>query len=390
MTGFWKKLVEIGKQETVLCVAAVLAVGSMLVILPDLAYVEYIDYKVLAILFSLMVVMEGLRVAGVFDKKSHVILNKADNLRQLSFIMVFLCFFSAMLITNDVALITFVPFTLLMLSMVDDSVENGGEKRDVKGEQAVIIVVLETIAANMGSMLTPVGNPQNLYLYTISGMGIWEFLTVTFPITLLSGVLLFCCCMGIKKQPIRPDGRMMGEIRRSEQTGTTKRLVFYCLLFVISLLSVLRVVPEWIPCLLAIAGTLLLQPKVLLKVDYGLLLTFVCFFIFIGNIGRVDMVRTWLETLLSGRELWVSYLTSQITSNMPAAVLLTDFTVAYKELIRGVNIGGLGTLIASLASVISYKLFVQKLPQKKGRYFAYFTLFNIAFAIILLGFAAIL
>lgn len=382
MKAFWKKLMEIGKKETVLCVAAVLALGSVLVIPPDSAYVDYIDYKVLAILFSLMVVVEGLQVEGIFDKIACVMLGKADNLRKLSLVMVFLCFFSAMLITNDVALITFVPFTLLMLSMV--------EAFDETEEQAVIIVVLETIAANMGSMLTPIGNPQNLYLYAMSGMGILEFLAVTFPITLLAGILLLCCCMGIKKQPVRPNSRLPKPEGKNEPTGTTKRLFFYGLLFVVSLLSVLRILPEWIPCLIAIAGTLLLQPKVLLKVDYRLLLTFVCFFVFIGNIGRVDVVRTWLETLLLGRELWISYLTSQITSNMPAAVLLTDFTTAYKELIRGVNIGGLGTLIASLASVISYKLFVQKLPQKKGKYFACFTLFNIVFAIILLGFSAIL
>lgn len=382
MKAFWKKLMEIGKKETVLCVAAVLALGSVLVIPPDSAYVDYIDYKVLAILFSLMVVVEGLQVEGIFDKIACVMLGKADNLRKLSLVMVFLCFFSAMLITNDVALITFVPFTLLMLSMV--------ETFDGTEEQAVIIVVLETIAANMGSMLTPIGNPQNLYLYAMSGMGILEFLAVTFPITLLAGILLLCCCMGIKKQPVRPNSRLPKPEGKNEPTGTTKRLFFYGLLFVVSLLSVLRILPEWIPCLIAIAGTLLLQPKVLLKVDYRLLLTFVCFFVFIGNIGRVDVVRTWLETLLLGRELWISYLTSQITSNMPAAVLLTDFTTAYKELIRGVNIGGLGTLIASLASVISYKLFVQKLPQKKGKYFACFTLFNIVFAIILLGFSAIL
>lgn len=382
MKALWKKLMEIGKKETVLCVAAVLALGSVLVIPPDSAYVDYIDYKVLAILFSLMVVVEGLQVEGIFDKIACVMLGKADNLRKLSLVMVFLCFFSAMLITNDVALITFVPFTLLMLSMVEAFDETEG--------QAVIIVVLETIAANMGSMLTPIGNPQNLYLYAMSGMGILEFLAVTFPITLLAGILLLCCCMGIKKQPVRPNSRLPKPERKNEPAGTTKRLFFYGLLFVVSLLSVLRILPEWIPCLIAIAGTLLLQPKVLLKVDYRLLLTFVCFFVFIGNIGRVDVVRTWLETLLLGRELWVSYLTSQITSNMPAAVLLTDFTTAYKELIRGVNIGGLGTLIASLASVISYKLFVQKLPQKKGKYFACFTLFNIVFAIILLGFSAIL
>lgn len=379
-----KKLIHIFQKETVLCIAAFLAVISMFLMPPDSAYSEYIDYGVLAILFSLMVVMEGLRVAGIFDTIARFMLSKADNLRKLAFVMVFLCFFSAMFITNDVALITFVPFTLLMLSMAGLT------------EQTIVIVVLETIAANLGSMLTPVGNPQNLYLYTVSGMNIGDFLKVTFPITLVSGLLLLICCFFLKKKSV--------SMAQSEQTeskvenfGThqsaqakkgTKTLFFY-LLFAVALLSVLRVIPVWIPCLIALLGTLMVQPKVLLKVDYCLLLTFVSFFVFIGNIGRVDVVRMWLESLLSGRELIISFLASQVISNVPAAVLLAEFTTEYGELIRGVNIGGLGTLIASLASVISYKFFSQELPQKKGKYFVYFTLFNILFAIVLLGFVAI-
>lgn len=379
-----KKMIQIFQKETVLCIAALLAVASMFFMPPDAAYAEYIDYSVLAILFSLMVIMEGLRAAGVFDTIARFMLSKADNLRKLAFIMVFLCFFSAMFITNDVALITFVPFTLLMLSMAG------------LNEWAITIVVLETIAANLGSVLTPVGNPQNLYLYTISGMNIGEFLAVTFPITLVSGLLLLVCCLFLKSNPVT--------LRQEEQSESEKevldvyqfaqnqkgvKLLFFYLLFAVALLSVLRVIPVWIPCLIALLGTLVIQPKVLLKVDYCLLLTFVCFFVFIGNIGRVDEVRVWLESLLSGRELIISFLASQVISNVPAAVLLADFTTEYGELIRGVNIGGMGTLIASLASVISYKFFSQSMPQKKGKYFAYFTLFNIGFAIVLLAFAAV-
>ncbi len=383
MKAIGKKLIHIFQKETVLCIAALLAVASMFFMPPDVAYAEYIDYGVLAILFSLMVVMEGLRAAGVFDTIARFMLSKADNLRKLTLIMVFLCFFSAMFITNDVALITFVPFTLLMLSMAG------------LAGQAITIVVLETIAANLGSMLTPVGNPQNLYLYTVSGMNIGDFLKVTFPLTLVSGLLLLVCCLFLKKRPVNPSGETQtGEMSVSagneqhSNVGKNMKLLFFYLLFALALLSVLRVLPVWIPCLIALLGTVLIQPKVLLKVDYCLLLTFVCFFVFIGNIGRVDVVRIWLEGLLSGRELIVSFLTSQFISNVPAAVLLAEFTSEYGELIRGVNIGGMGTLIASLASVISYKFFSQSMPQKKGKYFVYFTLFNILFAVVLLGFAA--
>lgn len=385
MKAMGKKLIQIFQKETVLCIAALLAVVSMFFMPPDASYGEYIDYNVLAILFSLMVVMEGLRTAGVFDSVARFMLSRADNLRKLAFIMVFLCFFSAMFITNDVALITFVPFTLLMLSMAGLT------------EEAIIVVVLETIAANLGSMLTPVGNPQNLYLYTTSGMSIGTFLAVTLPITVVSGLLLLICCLFLKKKAVTLTQKERQE-REKEAFGTqqsaqpkksTKTLFFY-LLFAVALLSVLRIVPVWIPCLIALLGTLLIQPRVLCRVDYCLLLTFVCFFVFIGNIGRVEAVRVWLESLLSGRELLISFLASQVISNVPAAVLLADFTTEYGELIRGVNIGGMGTLIASLASVISYKFFSQAMPQKKGKYFAYFTLFNIIFALLLLGAAYVI
>lgn len=374
-----KKLIQIFQKETVLCIAAILAFISMFLVTPDAAYLEYIDFNVLATLFSLMVVMGGLRTAGVFDKIAQFMLVKVDNLRKLTFVMVFLCFFSAMLITNDVALITFVPFTLLMLSMAG-----------LTG-QAIVIVVLETLAANLGSMLTPVGNPQNLYLYTVSGMNIMDFFTVTLPITLISGLLLLVCCFILKKEPVTILKEEKQENTNQSVSAKSKIcIIFFCVLFLLALLSVLRILPVWIPCLIALLGTLILQPQVLLKVDYCLLLTFVCFFIFIGNVGRVEAVRVWLESLLLGRELIVSFLASQVISNMPAAVLLADFTTEYGELIRGVNIGGLGTLIASLASVISYKFFSQELPQKKGKYFAYFTLFNIAFAVVLLGAAYVI
>lgn len=387
MKGFKDRAISFFKKETVLCIAAVLALISMFFVPPDAVYLGYIDFNVLAILFSLMVVMEGLKEAGVFNKIAHVMLKKADNLKKLSFIMVFLCFFSAMLITNDVALITFVPFTLLLLSMAGLT------------EYAIALVAFETIAANLGSMLTPVGNPQNLYLYTISGMNIIDFFSITMPIVIASALLLAIGCLCLKNKPVTIEGENGVTKEESAEENqlcadtarkTKGRILFFCVIFFISLLSVLRLLPVLIPCALALLGTLFVQRNVLKKVDYCLLLTFICFFVFIGNIGRIEMVRQWLESLLLGRELIVSFFASQVISNVPAAVLLADFTVEYGELIRGVNIGGLGTLIASLASVISYKFLAQELPQKKGKYFAYFTLVNIVFAIILLGFTFIL
>lgn len=391
MRRYLNGLIRFVKKETVLCIAALLAAGSMVFVPPDAGYGNYIDYRVLQILFSLMVVMSGLRQLGVFDKIAYVMLKKADNCRKLSFIMVFLCFFSSMLITNDVALLTFVPFTLLLLSVAGLL------------ERAVPLIVYETVAANLGSMLTPVGNPQNLYLYTASGMEIADFLKITAPIAGVSAVLLIICCLGMGKQRVniraesaagRAEDMAAGSVKREtdKQAGKTaggKRTgaMFFGMVFLLSVSAVLKLLPVEVPFGIALAGTLLLHRKVLLKVDYGLLLTFVSFFVFIGNIGRIEVVRDALSKMIEGRELLISFFTSQIISNVPAAVLLAGFTQDFAALLKGTNIGGLGTLIASLASLISYKAFVQECPEKKGKYFIYFTLVNVVFAVILLIFA---
>lgn len=377
--GWKKQLIAFLKKETILCIAAVLALLSLFLVPPDAGYAEYIDISTLGLLFTLMVVMEGLRTLGVFDTIAHVMLGKANSLRRLAYSLVFLCFFCAMLITNDVALITFVPFTLLLLSLA-------GQK-----EQAIPIVVLETVAANLGSMLTPVGNPQNLYLYSVSGMELLHFLSVTAPIAAISAVLLIFACLRIPKLPIRLELAEENEENKQEEgKGKRFKIIFFLLIFLLALLTVLKILPLWIPFLLALVGTLIVMRGVLLRVDYCLLLTFVCFFVFIGNVGRIDAVSTFLKAALTGREILLSFLASQIISNVPATVLLSGFTENFEGLLVGANIGGLGTLIASLASLISYKYFAQAEPQKKGKYLWHFTLVNIVFAVILLAFALLL
>lgn len=361
------------KKEIVLCAALFLGAVSMFWVPPDKAYAGYIDFRVLGILFALMVVMAGLQELGVFDRIARMMLKKADTTARLCFVMVFLCFFSAMFITNDVALITFVPFTLLLLKMAG------------KEELGVPLVVYETVAANMGSALTPIGNPQNLYLYTAFGMSLPEFMKVTLPIAGVSALLLLLCVWRIKKEPLEKAALLTG--RKEEDQDRRKQAVlagFYGLTFLLSLLTVLRLLPVWIPFTAALLGALLLRPKVLLRVDYSLLLTFVGFFVFVGNMGRIEAVSGFLAGLLAGRELLVAFFTSQIISNVPAAALLSGFTHNGAALLAGVNIGGLGTLIASMASLISYKFIVREMPEKRGKYFRYFTFANLFFAILLL------
>lgn len=373
-----RKIVNFAKKETVLFAAVLLAFGSMVCVPPDMQYLSYIDYRVLALLFCLMTVMEGFKSTGFFAAVAGKLLEKVKTFRQLYLVLVFLCFFTSMWITNDVALLTFVPFTVLVLRMT------GLE------QEMIPVIVLQTIAANLGSMTTPVGNPQNLYLYSISGMGIGAFLQIMGPLTLISAGLIFLICLIHKDFPIR-QGMLGKEIVGVWKAGENQVLA---VLFFISLLSVFRILSWQLLLLIVLVSCIgikaFCKEKYLpLKADFGLLLTFVAFFIFIGNMGRICVVREVLSQVLNGRELLISFLCSQMISNVPAAILLSGFTQEYRGLLQGVNIGGLGTLIASLASLISYKFFAAESEQTpaagtRGRYMLTFTIWNVGMALVLL------
>lgn len=365
------KLITFFKKETILCVAGLLAVLSMAWIPPGGEYMGYINWQVLVLLFCLMSVMGGLQALGIFKAIANTLLHWANGLRQLTLLLVMLCFFFAMVVTNDVALITFVPFTILLLQMAD-----------LTGEM-IPILVLQTIAANLGSMLTPIGNPQNLYLYTVSGMSPADFVLTMLPLTLLSLFLLVLCCMLTKDVPL--SGQMLppiqGEAFSMREKVTLSALL---MLFAACLMTVFHVMPYWTVLGISLVWFVFFERDVLGKVDYSLLITFIFFFVFIGNMGRIPAMRDTIASILAGREMIVSFLCSQIISNVPAAVLLSGFTDHWKDLLLGVNIGGLGTLIASMASLISYKFFVQANEKAKGKYLKHFTIMNILFAIPLL------
>ena len=379
-----RKIVNFAKKETVLFAAVLLAFGSMVCVPPDMQYLSYIDYRVLALLFCLMTVMEGFKSTGFFAAVAGKLLEKVKTFRQLYLVLVFLCFFTSMWITNDVALLTFVPFTVLVLRMT------GLE------QEMIPVIVLQTIAANLGSMTTPVGNPQNLYLYSISGMGIGAFLQTMGPLTLISAGLIFLICLIHKDFPIR-QGMLGKEIVGVRKAGENQVLA---VLFFISLLSVFRILSWQLLLLIVLVSCMgikaFCKEKYLpLEADFGLLLTFVAFFIFIGNMGRICAVREVLSQVLNGRELLISFLCSQMISNVPAAILLSGFTQEYRGLLQGVNIGGLGTLIASLASLISYKFFAAESEQTpaagtRGRYMLTFTIWNVGIALVLLAAAFLL
>lgn len=367
-------LIEFIKKETVFCIAFLLAVVSSFIIPVDKAYVNYLNFRVLVLLFSLMTVMAGLQALGFFEKLSYALLKYVKSMRSLTILLVSLCFFLSMFITNDVALITFVPFTLLIFERID------------RPGKLISIVVLETIAANLGSMMTPIGNPQNLYLYGLSGFSPMQFIAHMAPVTCVSFLMLMALGIFAKSEKITISNQ-----RGSSFDPKPALAVYYFILFALCLLVVAYIIPYPVLLVINIPVLLLFDSSTLKKVDYCLLLTFISFFVFIGNMQRIPAVSDWISSLVSGRELLVSFLCSQVISNVPAAILLSGFTQNYDQLLLGVNIGGLGTLIASLASLISFKYFANyaaKLPKEsgitKGRYLLHFTLMNVLFAVVLL------
>ena len=352
------------RREPVLCAATAAAAVSCFFVPPDGTYLGYIDFRTLALLYALMTVVAGLGKAGLFTSLAHGLCVRAGSTRAIGGMLVMLCFFSAILITNDVALLTFVPFAVVVLTMAD------------RGQDLIRVVVLQTVAANLGSMLTPVGNPQNLYLYSYYDMSAGAFFAATGPVWLASLALLALCCMSLPKAPIRPQlGQAPGLDR--------KLLALYGALFALCLTTVVRLVP-W-PVMLAgvIAAAAALDRRTLLRADFMLLATFVAFFIFAGNLARIGAVDALLRRLLAGREYLTGLLTSQVISNVPAALLLSGFTDNARALLLGVNVGGLGTPIASLASLIGLKLYSRSEGARTGRFLAEFTAVNMALLLIL-------
>lgn len=373
-----KRVVSFIKKETVLLAAWVLALISAFFVKPSGAYLGYIDFRSLGILWSLMVIMQGLKQNGVFSFVGMHLLAKTRKVWQLSAVLIFLCFFCSMFITNDVALITFVPFAVMMLQSCK------------KEELMIPVIVLQTVAANLGSMLTPIGNPQNLYLFGVSQMGVGEFVRFMLPYTILSGVLLIVCICFLKGKSDPVDAAISEKELLTNERGRVEKACVYTGLFVLSLFVVGRVLDYRYMVAIVFVVVFFMEKKTIFHVDYSLLLTFVGFFIFTGNMGKIQTVSNLLQQAIQGREVALGVLISQCISNVPATLLLSGFTEEYKKLLLGVNIGGLGTLIASMASLISYKIFANTCNKEKGRYFIHFTMINIVFLIVLLAFAAVL
>lgn len=351
------------KKETVLVVSFFAAFISALFVIPDKEYLTYIDLKVIATLFCLMVAVEGFNECGLLKISSQKLISKMDNTKQTAFVLILLCFFSSLFITNDVALLTFVPVTIKIFEGYD-------EKYIIK------TVVMETVSANLGSCATPVGNPQNLYLFSHYEMQIKTFFQIILPVAALGLLLIMLISFfTFKKDAVRQYNEAFNVDK--------KKSILFSLLFLICILSVARVIDYRICLVTTIILVSVFSRKVLKNVDYALLATFVCFFVFVGNIGRIDIVNSIIKSFINGREYLTSIFISQFISNVPAAVMLSNFTGDVVSLLKGTNIGGLGTIVASLASLISYKIYSKRAKAQKGKYLLYFSLVNFSMLFVL-------
>lgn len=358
------------KKEAVLVISGILAVISCFFVPPSPAYIDYIDFRVLILLLCLMLVVAGIRQTGAFTVICEALLKKFRSIRSVGLMLVLLSFFMSMLLTNDVTLVTMIPFSLLMFERIS------GEK---KARAEIFLLVLETAAANLGSMLTPMGNPQNLYLYSKFNLSMAEFLGIIFPYSALSLILLifsvFAFLPKLKTEQPKGGEKIQGKIK----------LIMFILLFGANMLTILRILDEKILLAVVAAAVLMIDRKLFLKADYSLLLTFVFFFVFVGNMGAIPALSDKLQSILSGNEVGISVLLSQVISNVPAAILLSGLSGNGSALIIGTNLGGLGTLIASMASLITYKFYAGAKGSSPKKYILAFTVFNVCCLAVLIG-----
>ena len=356
------------KNEIVFVIALIAAVATAFFNPPSLGWIDAIDFRTLALLFSLMGISEGLKGSAFFSSVAATIERKAGNTKRLSLLLVIIVFISSMFFTNDVSLLIFVPFSMMLLDMAQ-----------VDEEHVMRIVVLETISANLGSMTTPVGNPQNLFIVSHYSLSAASFFATILPYSLASAILLLVSTPLMMGHSTTVEADEAAENRPIKGRQATIWLIF----LLAALLSVFRIL-DW-RLLFAIEALymLIFERKTLRRIDYILLLTFVCFFIFSANLRAIPALVGFLTGAMATSPVATSALVSQVISNVPAAILLSPFTADFTGPLVGTNIGGLGTPVASLASLISLKFFFARKEGRKGLYLAIFTVVNFVFLALL-------
>ena len=358
------------KSNTVTLIALAAAVITSIIVPPDAEYVSYFDFKTLTCLFTVLAVVCALRNVRFFYTVAEKIVKYFRNARAAVLALVYITFIGSMLIANDMALLTFLPLGYFVLISTE------------KEKYMCVTFILQNIAANLGGMLTPFGNPQNLYLYTKFNIPDGEFMLTMLPCFVLAIIMITASVIiFVKPEPLEFSG--------VERRLPKVRVAIYLLLFAFSILCVFRLIPYQAALIVVPIAILIMDRRALAHVDYGLLLTFVFFFIFAGNMARIDAVRELFSQLLEANTLVISALSCQFISNVPSAILLSQFTENYRELLIGVNIGGCGTLISSLASLITFREYAEHNKGKSGRYILVFSAFNFTFLAVMLGFAAL-
>ena len=366
-----RRIVSFLKDNAVLMIAILAAIITSIIVPPDKEYLGYFDFKTLACLFSVLAVVCALRNIRFFYTLAKAIVRKFRNARVAILALVYITFIGSMLIANDMALLTFLPLGYFILHTTK------------KEKYLAFAFIMQNIAANLGGMLTPFGNPQNLYLYSKFNIPDSEFVRIMFPPFIVAIVLITVCCLVfVKNEPL--------EIEEKAASLPVGRVIIYLALFAVAIMMVFRFMPYQIGLIIIPLALIFLDRDALKQVDYGLLFTFVFFFIFAGNMGRIEAVRDFFSYLLNINTLIFSAMSCQFISNVPSAILLSQFTDNYRELLLGVNIGGAGTLIASLASLITFKEYTKQDPKHTLSYVLKFTAFNFAFLIILTAFCLIL
>lgn len=359
-----QKMMAWAKKNAVLLIAFAAAAVSMLLVPPDEAYLGYFDIKTLCCLFGTLAVVCALKNIHFFAILARRIMMLTGDTRTAAIVLIYITFIGSMIIANDMALITFLPLGYYVFSTT-------GRKKDV-----ATVFILQNIAANLGGMLTPFGNPQNLYLYTRFNIPTGEFMAIMLLPFIVSIALVTACCFLVEKQSLRIQ-------EQDKETLPPVRTGLYIALFLLTILMVFRVMEPWLVIVIVVGVLLIADRKAFGKVDWGLLLTFVFFFVFSGNMGRLPAVRTFFSGLMDKSTLLTAVLSCQVISNVPSAILLSQFTENYASLLVGVNIGGTGTLIASLASLITFREYASHYKDSIKEYFLRFTVLNFGFLLIL-------
>ena len=354
------------KSHVVLLVAIVAAAVTCFFVPPDADYAGYFDLNTLSCLFCTLAVVNALKQRRFFEWLSGKIVTAFGNMRRVTFALVFVTYFGSMVMANDMALVTFLPLGYYVLSSCK------------KNEHTAFIFIMQNIAANLGGMLTPFGNPQNLYLYSYYSIQAGEFFAIMALPFGVAFVLIAGTCFVVKPEPVKLE-------TPPAQAPVLWRMIVYFVLFALSVMIVFRVFDWYIGLIAVTVALLILEPRAFLHVDYALLLTFCAFFVFSGNMARIPEVRAFLSALIGASALLVGTASCQVISNVPSAVLLSRFTNDYRNLLVAVNIGGLGTPIASLASLITLGEFRRRMPGKTLRYLALFSLINFSFLAVLIG-----